>query len=70
MSKQQPTSKKPLVNLPFPMPNTAQDNDQAVHNSVRPNLSNMRIRLGHRHVVLVVRWVSAKKMPQLRGIFY
>ena len=36
MSKQQPTSKKTLVNLPFPMSNTAQDNDQAVHNSVRP----------------------------------
>ena len=36
MSKQQPTSKKPLVNLPFPMPNAEQSADDVAHNQVRP----------------------------------
>jgi hypothetical protein len=37
MSKQQPTSKKPLVNLPFPMPNAEQGaDDDVAHNQVRP----------------------------------
>ena len=36
MSKQQPTSKKPLVNLPFPMPSNEQSQANVTHNTVRP----------------------------------
>ncbi|MCJ8160157.1 hypothetical protein [Acinetobacter zhairhuonensis] len=36
MSKQQPTSKKPLVKLPFPMPSQEQEQDDVAHNQVRP----------------------------------
>lgn len=35
MSKQQ-SGKKPLVKLPFSMPNTAQSADDVTHNAVRP----------------------------------
>ncbi|WP_168416304.1 hypothetical protein [Acinetobacter indicus] len=37
MSKQQPTSKKPVVKLPFPMP-SAEEKAQmdALHNQIRP----------------------------------
>ena len=36
MSEQQPTSKKPLVKLPFPMPSQEQVQDDVAHNQVRP----------------------------------
>lgn len=36
MSKQQPTSKKPLVKLPFPMPASEQTQEDVAHNQVRP----------------------------------
>ncbi len=36
MSKQQPTTEKPLVNLPFLMRNAEQSADDVAHNQVRP----------------------------------
>jgi len=60
MSKQQPTSKKPLVNLPFPMPNAEQSADDVAHNQVRPKpeQNSMQIVLGCHHVAPVVQWVN------------
>lgn len=40
MSKQQPTSKKPLVKLPFPMPASEHEQDEVAHNQVRPKPEN------------------------------
>ncbi|ENU26177.1 MULTISPECIES: hypothetical protein [Acinetobacter] len=36
MTAQQPKAKKALVKLPFPMPSTQDDCEDATHNQVRP----------------------------------
>ncbi|BAP36608.1 hypothetical protein ACNPQK_01325 [Acinetobacter guillouiae] len=36
MSTQNTPKKKPLVNLPFPMPSSLENDDDVAHNNVRP----------------------------------
>ncbi|KAF1027824.1 MAG: hypothetical protein GAK29_00465 [Acinetobacter bereziniae] len=36
MSTQNTPKKKPLVNLPFPMPSATENQDDVAHNQVRP----------------------------------